>query len=477
MVTLWKRRPVVVDPVTAPRAAQEPLPDGDPCPNCGDCTSGNFCRNCGQARRVVHVSMGEMVADFMDDQLALNSRLPVTLAFLLVRPGFLTREYLKGRIASYIRPLRLYVGTSVLFFVLFAWLASREQWINVGPGGGRPANRADSARLREARRQLSQMERGGVLPPGILPPGVAPAPAPPRADSAAPAPAPIASPAAGDSAAASPADSVAKTTGGDAGDSVAAAASPPDSASPPAADASPPAAGIAAGVGMATEQKDSTASPPSSADATRRESRTGAEGARETRRTETGRERSGGESIASRRPGEEGLQVGDPDPEDLDSLAFSGMGAFSDTLNARYRKFKRMDRREMQRTLVDAAQEQLPRMMFAMLPIFALLLKLLYARRGRYYVEHFIFSLHFHAFVFLLLTVYMGLEYVPGVAGSGLGAGVTIWMLLYLFIAMKSVYGQGVVKTALKYFTLLWAYFFTLLTGFMVTVMLWVYTL
>lgn len=163
--------------------------------------------------------------------------------------------------------------------------------------------------------------------------------------------------------------------------------------------------------------------------------------------------------------------------EDPDSLAFGGMGAFSDTLNARYRKFKKMDRDEMRRTIGDALQEQLPRMMFAMLPIFALLLKFLYVRRGRYYVEHFIFSLHFHAFVFLLLTVYMGLEYVPGVAGSGLGVAVAGWMLLYLFIAMKTVYGQPFLKTAVKYFTLLWCYFFTLVISFLVTVMLWVYFL
>jgi len=42
---------------------------------------------------------------------------------------------------------------------------------------------------------------------------------------------------------------------------------------------------------------------------------------------------------------------------------------------------------------------------FVLLKIFALLLNLLYARRKRYYAEHFVFALHVHAFVFLMFVI------------------------------------------------------------------------
>ncbi|MGH8275723.1 MAG: DUF3667 domain-containing protein [Steroidobacteraceae bacterium] len=47
-----------------------------------------------------------------------DSRLWRTLAALLARPGFLTREFLAGRRASYLPPVRLYLVLSVVFFIV-----------------------------------------------------------------------------------------------------------------------------------------------------------------------------------------------------------------------------------------------------------------------------------------------------------------------------------------------------------------------
>ena len=47
----------------------------------------------------------------------------------------------------------------------------------------------------------------------------------------------------------------------------------------------------------------------------------------------------------------------------------------------------------------------MPRAMFVFLPLLALVMKLLYWRPKRYYVEHLLFLIHNHAFVFLLLTM------------------------------------------------------------------------
>jgi hypothetical protein len=99
-----------------------------------------------------------------------------------------------------------------------------------------------------------------------------------------------------------------------------------------------------------------------------------------------------------------------------------------------------------------------PYVMFLMLPVFAFLLKLLYIRRGRLYVEHLIFSLHLHAFAFFAFTVGILLGETD-VSWLHTAAG---WIeaspLLYLVLAMAHVYDQGLIKSTIKAFLLLLIY-------------------
>ncbi|MGH6870958.1 MAG: DUF3667 domain-containing protein [Rhizomicrobium sp.] len=92
-----------------------------------------------------------------------------------------------------------------------------------------------------------------------------------------------------------------------------------------------------------------------------------------------------------------------------------------------------------------------PRVLFLLLPLFALLLMLFYIRqRGQFYfVDHLIFSLNMHSFVFVALIVAVGMAQVfdPGwVALAALGA-----IGLYLLLAMKRFYMQGWAWTAIKF--------------------------
>jgi len=103
------------------RSTERRTPDR-PCLNCGDPTPGNFCRTCGQRKVEVHVSLGRMLLEALDDQFSINSALPRTLGALIARPGHLTREYVSGRIVRYIPPFRLYLVTSVLFFLAISLL-------------------------------------------------------------------------------------------------------------------------------------------------------------------------------------------------------------------------------------------------------------------------------------------------------------------------------------------------------------------
>lgn len=60
--------------------------------------------------------------DVVSDQFSLDGRLPRTLGSLFFRPGKLTREYLQGRVRSYVLPFRLYLFSSILFFILLGSL-------------------------------------------------------------------------------------------------------------------------------------------------------------------------------------------------------------------------------------------------------------------------------------------------------------------------------------------------------------------
>lgn len=91
------------------------------CPNCGADAPHEFCARCGQPQRDrLRVSLRTLAAETVEELTELDGRLATTLRLLVVRPGRLTTEYLAGRRARYVRPLRLYLTTSVLFFVAFA---------------------------------------------------------------------------------------------------------------------------------------------------------------------------------------------------------------------------------------------------------------------------------------------------------------------------------------------------------------------
>ncbi len=116
--------------------------------------------------------------------------------------------------------------------------------------------------------------------------------------------------------------------------------------------------------------------------------------------------------------------------------------------------------RDNGRTIYEALLHNLPRAMFIFLPALAVLMKLMYWRPRRYYVEHLLFFVHNHAFAFLLFGLYAGLSRIaPAALGSWLTLIVWLYFPIYLFISMRRVYGQGRFLTFMKYTALAFAYF------------------
>ncbi|HEY2035230.1 MAG TPA: DUF3667 domain-containing protein [Rhizomicrobium sp.] len=100
----------------------------------------------------------------------------------------------------------------------------------------------------------------------------------------------------------------------------------------------------------------------------------------------------------------------------------------------------------------------IPRVLFLLLPLYALLLAAFYWRQHKdyYFVDHLIFSLTIHTFTFVVLIVAAGLaQLLPGDVVAWL---VFVAIALYIFIAMKRFYRQGWIITTLKYLTVSFIY-------------------
>ncbi len=84
--------------------------------------------------------------------------------------------------------------------------------------------------------------------------------------------------------------------------------------------------------------------------------------------------------------------------------------------------------------------ERLPYMMFLLLPLFAILVRVCYLFSPFHYLQHLVFSLHYHCAVFLLLSAGMILNTITELST---GIWIILWSLLYLPLALVRVYGSS----------------------------------
>ena len=90
------------------------------CLNCGAPLNGPFCAQCGQRDIPPYPTVRELATDAISEFSGWDGRLLNTVRALVTRPGELTHEFLEGRRARYISPLRLYLSASVVYFLLAA---------------------------------------------------------------------------------------------------------------------------------------------------------------------------------------------------------------------------------------------------------------------------------------------------------------------------------------------------------------------
>jgi len=97
------------------------------------------------------------------------------------------------------------------------------------------------------------------------------------------------------------------------------------------------------------------------------------------------------------------------------------------------------------RGLLDA----MPRVLFALVPVFAAIVALFYRRRK--YPEHLYFAIHLHAFVFLALALADLTKFsrIPLASTLG-GIAALIWIPTYANIALRRTYGGSIIRTLVK---------------------------
>jgi Protein of unknown function (DUF3667) len=101
------------------------------CLNCGAALHGRFCHYCGQENIEPKDSFWHLVTHFVYDIIHFDGKFFSTLKYLLFRPGFLSHEYLRGRRADYLHPIRMYVFTSAFFFLIFFSFYQKEEAIEI----------------------------------------------------------------------------------------------------------------------------------------------------------------------------------------------------------------------------------------------------------------------------------------------------------------------------------------------------------
>ncbi len=415
--------------MTEPQAAAAPADTpARKCENCGRELLGEFCYFCGQPVKGLVRHFSSIIGDFADSVLNLDTRLPRTIWPLFAKPGYLTTEYFAGRRVRYVSPVRLFVFLSIVTFFVAQFTISwsgddivkvddSKPGINVDAGQGDSLDQAATVEEAEKARDRALAEIAKARKETEGVPG-----------------------------ASIGLEMGERSIRERADERIAALRA--EQAKAPAKDAS-------------------RAVPPSKA-------------------------------VPTGTPSQDAAKKADEDEDDDINLSFNGkpwdpktnpvavpwLPKFvNDWLNAQIGRGKGNIKRlkEDPNAFKDALLGAVPSTLFVMLPLFALMLKILYVFKRRLYMEHLIVALHSHAFLclaLLLMFVTIALQnwlapdpgFLHGLFGWVEGL-LWLWMPIYLLIMQKRVYGQGWTLTLLKYCLLGFCYFLLLTTGAMFTML------
>ena len=124
------------------------------CLNCGADLAGRYCHVCGQENLEPKETVWHLVSHFFNDITHFDGKFFSTVKYLLRKPGFLSMEYIRGRRMAYLNPIRMYVFTSAIFFIIMFTLKNPGDVMHVSKTKDTPMGIAD-LRAQQARQQQS----------------------------------------------------------------------------------------------------------------------------------------------------------------------------------------------------------------------------------------------------------------------------------------------------------------------------------
>ena len=89
------------------------------CLNCNAQVKGKYCHICGQENILPKESISHLLNHYFQDITHFDGKFFSSIKLLIFRPGFLSLQYVAGRRSAYLNPIRMYVFTSAIFFLIF----------------------------------------------------------------------------------------------------------------------------------------------------------------------------------------------------------------------------------------------------------------------------------------------------------------------------------------------------------------------
>ena len=106
---IWQRRPHEL----APLVEQEHV-----CASCGTCFQGNYCPRCGQSAKIGRFSFKKALLLFLDVWGLGNRGMFRSIRDLLLRPGYMIRDYISGMQSAYFPPFKMFFLLTALALVI-----------------------------------------------------------------------------------------------------------------------------------------------------------------------------------------------------------------------------------------------------------------------------------------------------------------------------------------------------------------------
>jgi len=95
------------------------------CLNCGATVQGRYCQYCSQENIITRQGFWSLSRHFIYDIFHFDGKFFETLRPLLFQPGLVARQYKEGKRIRFLDPIRMYLFTSAVFFIVFFSISPR----------------------------------------------------------------------------------------------------------------------------------------------------------------------------------------------------------------------------------------------------------------------------------------------------------------------------------------------------------------